>query len=135
MVENTHKSGTGILYRVLGIFLLFGGLVRIFAGRKLFEVAGIGSLWSDHAYFQYIYRSLGGFVLLTGLSFVAVSSRYHLNRKLIFAWAAGFIIIAAVMLFAGIKYDIPLLFTIPDILFCLATAVILLLTNTRPPVI
>ncbi|MFW6290488.1 MAG: hypothetical protein ACOC0R_05930 [Mariniphaga sp.] len=135
MVENTHKSGTVILYRVLGIFLLFGGLVRIFAGRKLFELAGIGGLWSEQNYFQYIYRTLGGFVLLTGLSFVAASSRYHLNRKFISAWAAGFIIIAAVMLFAAINYDIPLLFTIPDILFCLATAIILLLTNTRPPVI
>jgi hypothetical protein len=110
------------LLRILGALLILGGLVRIFASKALFEKMWMGELWDDHAYFLYIYKVLGAFVVLVGMIIYVISFRLNEQKNLLSALSYGFILIGLVMALTGFMAGLPLLFYILDFIFCFLLA-------------
>jgi hypothetical protein len=114
----------GVL-RVVSVMLLLGGAVRLFAGRKLFGVFGMQALWTDHAYFNYVYKVLGAFVILAGLGLHTISRDPEKYSELSRVFSAGFALTGVVMLAAGVMVRLPVEFYVPDFIFCFALAAFL----------
>jgi hypothetical protein len=62
-----------VLLVAIVVTLFFGGAVRILADRPAFEAFGMGSEWPEKPYSVYIYRVLGGFVILVGVVLLGLS--------------------------------------------------------------
>ena len=121
-----------VLYLTLlvsGYAMIFGGFVRIMANRNLFEWMGMEGLWSAHPYFKYIYVILGAFVFFTGITFIVLSKNIAAHLQIIRVWTYGFIAIGALMAIFGIRSQIPLVFYMPDVIFCLLLGGILFYTT------
>ena len=114
-----------VLLRIVAITLLLGGSVRIFATKTLFEVFGIGALWMQVPYSRYIYRVLGGFVVLSGILLMIVSGAPEKYRKLLKGYALGFTVIGVVMVVAGLTSGLPSRYYLPDPVYCFLIAVLL----------
>ena len=106
------------LLRFVAVSLLVGGAFRIFATRSLFRAFGIGDLWVQTPYAKYIYRVLGGFVVLSGILLMVVSGSLQSNRRLLKGYALGFAVIGAVMLVTGLTSVLPLRYYLPDPVYC-----------------
>jgi len=115
----------GALLRLIAISLLLGGVVRVFANRTLFEAFGIGALYMETPYSLYIYRVLGGFVILSGIGLFAIARAPETHRHILRAYAIGFAVIALVMLAAGAVVGLPYRYYLPDPLYCFAVALLL----------
>jgi hypothetical protein len=113
------------LLRFVAVTLLVGGTVRIFATRALFEAFGMGDLWMQSPYSLYIYRVLGGFVVLSGIVIMVVSDAPGTYRKLLLGTAIGFAVIGAVMLASGLTSGLPVRFYLADPIYCLFIVVVL----------
>ena len=120
-----------VILKIFGVLMILGGLVRLFAGEQLFALAGISALWSDHPYFLYIYKVLGGFVILSGATILIISVDIARFLPLIKAWGFLFIVVGAVMTWSGASLGLLLPWYLPDILFSFLTATILLLSAYR----
>lgn len=114
-----------ILLRVAAATLLVGGSVRIFASKPLFEAFGIGALWMQTSYSVYIYRVLGGFVVLSGILLAVVSGAPERYRGLLKGYALGFALIGVVMVVAGHASGLPLRYYLPDPIYCFLIAALL----------
>ena len=114
------------LLRLVAVTLLLGGVVRVFATEALFRTFGIGEIWMQTPYATYILRVLGGFVVLTGILLMVVSSGPERNRRLVNAYAFGFAIIGAVMLVTGLTSGLPLRYYLPDPIYCFLIVALLL---------
>lgn len=114
--------------------MIFGGAVRLFAGRTIFESFLIGELWSSHPYFIYIYRVLGAFVIFAGIV-VFMIARAPLRYKLLLkACSFCFSFIACVMLVGGLLLRMSLLHYAFDVTFCIIIAwlcFLLIKSNSR----
>lgn len=113
------------LLRVISVLFVLGGAIRLFAGRTMFRVFGMEALWSDHAYFIYIYRVLGAFVILAGLTLLTISRDPERYSVLFRVFAAGFGLMGVVMLAAGVMVGLPVEFYLPDFVFCFILAAFL----------
>lgn len=113
------------LLRFVAVTLLVGGTVRIFATRALFETFGMGDLWMQSPYSLYIYRVLGGFVVLSGILIMVISGVPGTYRKLLRGAAIGFAAIGAVMLASGLISGLPVRFYLADPIYCLFIVVVL----------
>lgn len=113
------------LLRVVAVFFLVGGAVRLAASEPLFARVGIGVLWTDAPYFIYVYRVLGGFVFLTGLYLWSLAGLRRRMRGGVLAVEWGLILIACVMLVTGFNAGLRPQFYFPDIIFCGVVAVLL----------
>jgi hypothetical protein len=107
-----------LLLRFVAVTLLVGGTFRIFATRSLFRAFGIGDLWMQTPYSVYIYRVLGGFVLLSGIVLMIASGSPRSNRGLLRGCALGFAVIGAVMLVTGLISGLPPRYYLPDPVYC-----------------
>ena len=107
-----------VVLRFVAVTLLVGGTFRIFATKALFRAFGIGDLWMQTPYAIYIYRVLGGFVLLSGIILMFVSVSLQNNRKLLKGCALGFAVIGVVMLVTGLTSGLPLRYYLPDPVYC-----------------
>jgi hypothetical protein len=116
-----------ITLKIASIALLFGGIVRVFATRELFSVFMMDELWIDHAYFEYIYRVLGGFVILTGMIFYGFSINPHKYKTLIKLSGFGFLVIGIIMTATGFIVNLPLHFFFPDFVFSVLLGTFLLI--------
>jgi hypothetical protein len=121
-----------IMLRVVAATLLLGGIVRIVATQALFDTFGIGELWMQTPYSAYIYRVLGGFVLLSGILLMAVSGAPEKYSRLLKAYALGFAVIGVVMLVAGLGSGLPSRHFLPDPVYCFLISA-LLWRSSRPP--
>ena len=111
-----------IILQILALMFVMGGLVRLFANEFTFEIFGMKDLWVDHKYFIYIYRVLGAFVILTGLLLFSISRSIENNLHILNTMKWGFLIIGMTMTIAGYYIRLPLLFYVPDFIFCFALA-------------
>ncbi len=130
-MKTDNDKASCLILSVIGYAMIFGGLVRIFATRNLFELFGIGSLWSEHEYFQYIYSILGGFVLLTGIAFNIMARNISRYKRLMMAWALAFFILGLIMLVSGIINKIPAFYFLPDLTFSLLVSFLLIMISAK----
>jgi hypothetical protein len=114
-----------VLLRIVAVTLLLGGTVRIFASRTLFRSFGIESLWTDTPYAIYIYRALGGFVVLSGVVVMMVSAAPAGQARLLKGCALGFALIGVVMVVAGVTSGLALRHFLVDPIYCFVVAVLL----------
>ena len=82
----------------------------------------MADLWIDHPYFIYIYRVLGGFVILVGILLFTISKNLKLYSNLMSVFSIGFVIIGIVMLLTGILVALPPMFYVLDFVFCFLIA-------------
>ena len=106
----------------MAITLLVGGTIRIFATRALFGAFGIGDLWMQTPYATYIYRVLGGFVVLTGILMKVVSGDPSRHGKFLKGYAVGFAMIGVVMVLAGLTTGLSSRYYLPDPVYCFLIA-------------
>jgi hypothetical protein len=111
-----------MILKILSILFIVGGIVRLLAGKDLFEFFFMEALWSDHHYFIYIYRVLGAFVIFTGLILFVVSKNIKHFAPLFPALAIGFALTGMIMLLSGLAVELPLIFYLPDFVFCFIMA-------------
>ena len=113
-----------ILLRAVASALLLGGVIRLFANRALFEAFGIGAVWTGTPYAIYIYRVLGGFVILSGILLMMMARAPAQYSTVLRGAAAGFAIVGLVMVGAGLAVGLPVRYYLPDPIFCFIVAVL-----------
>ncbi len=116
----------------MAVLFIFGGIVRIVATSGLFSVLGMEDLWVDHAYFIYIYKVLGGFVILTGLLLWSLAGKAGewVGGLRMMKWGMG--IVGFVMLAAGWRSGLDVRFFLIDVVFSWLVAVLLYREQQRP---
>jgi len=102
--------------------MIFGGAVRLFAERKIFESFLIGELWSSHPYFIYVYRVLGAFVILAGIVVFIIARDPLRYEQLLKACSLCFAFVACVMFLGGLLLRISLLHYAFDVAYCVIIA-------------
>ena len=107
------------LLKLIAGLLIIGGIIRVFASENTFALFGIKSLWVDDLYFKYIFKVLGGFVILTGLILWGLAGNYKKYPVILNYFSFGFFIIAWIMLISGIVVKLPWLIFLPDVIFSL----------------
>jgi hypothetical protein len=112
---------------VIAVTLLGGGITRILATRAVFELVSIGELWMEQPYSLYIYRALGGFVVLAGIVLLALARDPERYRTVLRACSLGFLMIGVVMIASGLSLGLPLRHYLPDPLYCFGVAGLLLI--------
>ncbi len=100
------------ILQTISVLFIIGGVVRLFANRKIFALFQMEELWTDHLYFIYIYRVLGAFVIFTGLILFTISKNLKLYSTIFPALSVGFIIIGLVMIVSGSLLNLPLMFLV-----------------------
>jgi uncharacterized membrane protein len=118
--------------QILAVTLLAGGGVRLFANRALFEIVGIGDVWSDQAYGLYIYRVLGAFVVLVGIVVFMIARDPERYRQMLAGLAGAFLFVGIVMIVAGSVLALAPRFYLPDPLYCFAVAGLILIVAKAP---
>jgi hypothetical protein len=104
----------GLVLRVIAVTLLFGGTVRVFATRRLFEAFGIGELWPEQVYAIYIYRVLGAFVIFAGIVLLLLARDPGKHAEVVRGCAVGFFFIGLVMIVTGLALSLPVRHCLPD---------------------
>jgi hypothetical protein len=117
-------AGRNSIMRVFGYLFLFGGIVRLLADETVFNLFHLHGAWSEHAYFIYIYRVLGAFVILTGLVILQVSRDPGKHRETMQVLMWGFVVTGGVMLSTGILTGLTYYLFIPDALFAFFLAIL-----------
>jgi len=115
-------NGRKRMLQIFSVLFIFGGIVRLFANRTIFNILHMEELWVEHAYFIYIYRVLGSFVILTGLILFVISKSLEKYSNLYFVLTIGFVLIGLVMLVTGVLLKLPLIFYFTDFVFCFIVA-------------
>ena len=111
-----------LVLKVLSVFMIFGGVVRLFADRRIFESFLIGELWSFHPYFTYIYRVLGAFVVFAGIALYMIVRDPLQHAKSLKVCGFCFILISCVMFLSGLLLRMSLLHYAFDVIFCIVIA-------------
>lgn len=117
--------------KVLSVLIVFGGLVRIVASRQTFQSFMIEELWVAHPYFIYIYRTLGAFIALIGITMFALSQDPIRYSRLLRLWSICFLFIGIAMFVAGLLLKMSLLHYAFDFVFCFVIAAILFSLGTQ----
>jgi len=116
----THRT----ILKIVSLFIVFGGIVRLFANETVFSVFGMNDLWTNHAYFIYIYRALGAFVILTGLIIYTISRDINKSLNILNTIKWGIFFIGLTMLISGLLVNLPIIFYFPDFLFCFLISIL-----------
>ncbi len=117
--------------RILACLFILGGIVRVVATRRVFAAFGIGSLWIDQVYFVYVYKVLGGFVILTGLVLWSLAGEGGEGRKSARMMTWGMVVVGLVMLGTGLSTGLaPRLFLL-DVAFVWLVALVLFARSRR----
>ena len=111
--------------RIVAVTLLLGGVMRLFATRSVFEAFGIGAVWMETPYATYIYRVLGGFVILAGIVLMIMARAPEKYSDLLKGTAVGFAVIGLVMAASGVVVGLPYRYCLPDPVYCLLVALLL----------
>jgi hypothetical protein len=119
------EKSSKFLLSIIGIVMILGAMVRIFATKSLFQMFYMDHLWSDHAYFSYIYKVLGAFVLFTGVTLILISINIDKYQFIIKTYRYLFLVIGIVMIYAGIDSGINIIFYLPDFIFSFLLSMIL----------
>lgn len=114
-----------IIFRVISLALIFGGLVRLIATESIFELFGMASLWTDHSYFKYIYKVLGAFVIFMGMLMFSISRDIEKYIGIFNTFKWGFVVIGLTMLITGYLVHLPLVYYAPDFIFCFTIVIYL----------
>ena len=105
--------------------------MRLVANRITFQSFLIEELWVSHPYFIYIYRVLGAFVLLAGVTLFIMASdpdRYSVIMK---AWGIGFLVICIIMFSAGWLAHLSFMHYLPDFSFCFVVGLLCILLSRQ----
>jgi hypothetical protein len=119
-----NRSAQQAILKVLSILMLFGGFVRLVAGRQTFRSFMIEELWVPHPYFIYIYRVLGAFVIFTAVTLFVIARDPIRYAKILKVGGFFFAFVGLVMLIAGYSLHMSLLHYAFDFLFCFLIALL-----------
>lgn len=124
-----RKTTEQIALYVISVLVMFGGLTRLVANRITFQSFLIEELWVSHAYFVYIYRILGAFVVLVGVTLFIIASDPDRYRMILRAWGIGFLVICVIMFSAGWLVRLSIIHYLPDFSFCFVVGLLCILLS------
>ena len=110
---------------IISLAFLLGGIVRLFAGECTFRFFQMGHLWSEEAYFVYIYRLLAVFVIWAGLILLVCSRDIIRYRGVIVVSMLALFLFFVVSLLVGFAAGLGLRFFLVDSIFALLLVVLL----------
>lgn len=110
---------------IISMLFMLGGIVRLFAGECTFRFFQMGHLWSGDAYFVYIYRLLGVFVIWAGSILFVCSRDVVRYRGVIVASILALILFFVVSLLIGFGTGLGPKFFLVDSIFSLILVVLL----------
>jgi hypothetical protein len=113
------------------VFMIFGGLVRLVANQQTFQSFMIGELWVSHPYFVYVYRVLGAFVILVGITLFLISQDPARYARILRLWGFCFLLVGCVMVVAGYLLRLSILHYAVDCIFTFILAALCLSLGTR----
>lgn len=113
------------ILRAVAVLFIGGGTVRLLANQAVFTLAGMGDLWVDAPYFVYVYRVLGAFVVLTGLTLWSLAAEVGSTRRGVLFAELGLGLAAVVMLVTGWHTGLPARFYVVDVVFCVGVVFLL----------
>lgn len=112
-----------VLLKIFSVFIVLGGLVRLVANQETFQSFMIGELWVSHPYFVYVYRVLGAFVILVGVTIFVMSQDPLRYARILRVWGFCFLLVSCVMTLAGFLLGLSLLHFVIDSVFAFIIAV------------
>ncbi|MCK4941876.1 hypothetical protein KAS45_07240 [candidate division WOR-3 bacterium] len=92
--------------------------MRLVANRITFQSFLIEELWVTHPYFIYVYRILGAFVVLVGVTLFIMARDPDRYAVIMRAWGIGFLVICIIMFSAGWLVRLSIIHYLPDFSFC-----------------
>ncbi len=125
------KVALQLVLKVISILLIIGGLVRLIATRQTFQSFMINELWVPQAYFIYIYRVLGAFVVFAGITMFVISQDPFRYSRVLQVWGVCFLFIGTVMFIAGYSLHMSLLHYAFDVIFCFIIAAVCFLSGKQ----
>ena len=126
-----RKTTKQIALYVISVLVMFGGLMRLVANRITFLSFLIEELWVSHPYFVYIYRVLGAFVLLVGVTLFIIASDPERYALILRAWGIGFLVICIIMFSAGWLVRLSFIHYSPDFSFCFVVGILCILLSKQ----
>lgn len=105
--------------------------MRLVANRITFQSFLIEELWVTHPYFIYIYRILGAFVVLVGVTLFIIASDPDRYAVILRAWGIGFLVICIIMFSAGWLVRLSIIHYLPDFSFCFVVGSICIWLSKR----
>ena len=105
--------------------------MRLVANESTFQSFLIGDLWASHPYFLYIYRILGAFVLLIGITLFIIARDPEKYSLILKTWGVSFFLIGVLMFFAGYFIRLSLVHYLPDLAFCFIVGFVCLVAGKR----
>lgn len=127
-----HKKVTQqVILQVLSVFIVLGGFVRLVANQQTFQSFTIAELWVSHPYFVYIYRVLGAFVVLVGVTTFVISRDFVRYARILRVWGFCFLLVGCVMLIMGYLMHLSFLHYAIDFIFAFIIAVLCLSLGAR----
>ena len=126
-----NKVVLPVLLKICAVFIVFGGLVRLVATQQTFQSFMIDELWVSHPYFVYVYRVLGAFVILVGITLFLISQDPVRYARILRVWGICFLLVGCVMLVAGYFLKLSILHYSVDAIFVFIIAVLCLSLGTR----
>jgi hypothetical protein len=120
-----------VILRVFSLLVIFGGLMRLVASRSTFQSFLIGELWTSHPYFVYVYRLLGAFVLLIGITLFIIAQDPEKYALILRTWGVSFFMIGVLMFFAGYFVRLSLVHYLPDFAFCFIVGFVCMVVGKR----
>ena len=123
----THRT----ILKIVSLLFIFGGIVRLFANETVFTIFGMNDLWTDHDYFIYIYRVSGAFVILTGSIIFSISGNIIKNLNILNTIKSGLFIIGLTMAISGFVVKLPIIFYLPDFLFCFLITILFQIISNK----
>jgi hypothetical protein len=119
-----------VLLKIFSVLIVFGGLIRLVASQQTFQSFMIEELWVSHPYFLYIYRILGAFVVLAGITMFVMSRNPVHYSRILKLWSLCFLFIGIVMFIAGFLLNMSFLHYAFDFIFCFVIAAVLFFLGT-----
>jgi hypothetical protein len=126
-----RKTTKQIALYVISVLVMFGGLMRLVANRITFQSFLIEQLWVNQPYFIYVYRVLGAFVLLAGVTLFIMASDPDRYRVILKAWGIGFLVICIIMFSAGWFVHLSIIHYLPDFSFCFIVGILCVLLGKQ----
>jgi hypothetical protein len=125
------KRTKSLILRLISIFFILGGVVRLFATEWVFKLFNMQHLWSGDPFFIYIYKVLGVFVLWIGFLLFIISKDILKYRSVIRGSILALVIFFLVSLLTGIVTHLGVQYYLVDSFFALFLIILFLILQSE----
>jgi hypothetical protein len=126
-----NRKSKSLVLRIVSVFFMLGGVVRLFATESTFKLFNMQHLWSGDPFFIYIYRALGVFVVWVGIILYISSKDILKYRSIIRGSILALVFFFFVSLLTGIITHLGVQYYLVDSLFALFLIILFLILQSE----